>query len=138
MIRKDYILSLIQDFFSKLNEVIQKKEETEPDLIPKKEPFLKLYEEYLKFEPKEAYNISIENLEKHIDANFAKEQHNVRMEMMAELLYKDALNYEHNDEERKNLADKSLTIYKLLEIAERTFSFDRNAKMSELKSIIQN
>ena len=58
--------------------------------------------------------------------------------MMAELLYKDALNYEHNDEERKNLADKSLTIYKLLEIAERTFSFDRNAKMSELKSIIQN
>jgi len=129
---------LIQDFFSKLNEVIQKRDETEPDLIPKKEPFLKLYEEYLKFDYKKAYNISIENLEKHIDTCFAKEQHNIRMEMMAELLYKDATKYEHNDEERRNLADKSLTIYKLLEIAERTFSFDRNAKMAELVSIIQD
>ena len=58
-----------------------------------------------------------------------------RVEILAELLYQDAL-IQSSDDEQKNLLEKSLYLLEYLDQHSDTFSFERKGKIAGIKKMI--
>ncbi|MCD7898838.1 MAG: hypothetical protein LUH22_02905 [Bacteroides sp.] len=128
MIHRDYIMRLLQLFFEALAKFIRNKEGKDPEILrPELED---LYKTYLKV-PWDYYkDLTMEQ----IINSFDEDERLVKMEIVAELFYQDAL-LEDID---IVLLKKARDILKYVDLNSDTFSFDRQRKVSEIEDILQN
>jgi hypothetical protein len=68
-------------------------------------------------------------------SQYKNEEKWLRMEMLAELLYQDAL--KRNGGQKIELLDKSLAVYKQLDVGCSTFSFERKNKIQSICLLIE-
>lgn len=132
MIEKDYIMKLMQQFFKDLEKLVSNQRE-KGDIQNIQVQLCDLYKDYFKKDESFFYNESyltiIEYLESK-DCNVID-----HMEMLAELLYHDAL-IKQNSDLKRNLLVKSLELFKYLNENSKTFSLERNQKIDFIYSYI--
>ncbi|MCI1682587.1 MAG: hypothetical protein LKI39_08540 [Bacteroides sp.] len=127
MIEEDYILRLLTQFLEDISLFLSKrgKENSEKEIQI-------LYSTY--FRSSQYY---YENNISTIDASISQYKENEqesRMQMLAELLYQDALI--KNGEIKVDLLRKSLYLFQKLDIKSKTFSIDRRNKIQQIKTLL--
>lgn len=127
MLQKDYIMRLMSKFFEALALFLARRRKGDEEQI---EIFYTNY-----FHPSEFYiNNSKEDVLNSL-SEYPKDEEEYRMEMLAELLYQDAL--ERKVLELKiDLLKKSLFLYERLDLISTTYSFERKRKIQEISGII--
>jgi hypothetical protein len=127
MFENDYILRIFTEFFEELSSFLSKKGKVDAE-----KEIQTLYETY--FLPSKYY--VREDIET-IYASFSKynrEEQYYRMQMLAELLYNDALIKEGKI--KYDLLRKSLFLYERVDMQSTTFSFNIKMKIQNIKSIL--
>lgn len=127
MLQRDYIMRLIQLFFEALAKFIRSKEGKEPELV--RLELDDLYKTFLK-QPRGYFNdLSIEDI-----INSFDEEELFKIEIVAELMYQDALIGSINE----GLLTKSLALMKHIDLFSDTFSLNRQRKIGEIESLLHN
>lgn len=133
MLERDYIKRLIRQFFDSLEKLIEKKEYLPQENIQLE--FEGMYRTYF-LKPKEFFCIQdSEYILMYLCQTFEKHELLDRVEILAELLYQDALIQSSNDEQ-KELLGKSLYLLEYLDLHSDTFSFERKGKIAGIKKMI--
>lgn len=126
MLQRDYIMRLIQLFFEALAKFLRKKENQTPDVL---RPELdELYKTFLKYPRNHFKDMTIDE----ITDSFDEEEKLYKLEIVAELFYQDALLGEVD----KQLLEKSLALFRYVDLNGDVFSFDRNRKIGEIEAIL--
>lgn len=133
MLERDYIKRLIRQFFDALEKLIEKKEYLPQENIQLE--FEGMYRTYF-LESKEFFcTQDNEYLLMYLCQTFERHELLDRVEILAELLYQDAL-IQSSDDEQKNLLEKSLYLLEYLDQHSDTFSFERKGKIAGIKKMI--
>lgn len=133
MLERDYIKRLIRQFFDALEKLIEKKEYLPQENIQLE--FEGMYRTYF-LESKEFFcTQDKEYLLMYLCQTFERHELLDRVEILAELLYQDAL-IQSSDDEQKNLLEKSLYLLEYLDQHSDTFSFERKSKIAGIKKMI--
>ena len=133
MLERDYIKRLIRQFFDALEKLIEKKEYLPQENIQLE--FEGMYRTYF-LESKEFFcTLDKEYLLMYLCQTFERHELLDRVEILAELLYQDAL-IQSSDDEQKNLLEKSLYLLEYLDQHSDTFSFERKGKIAVIKKMI--
>lgn len=133
MLERDYIKRLIRQFFDALEKLIEKKEYLPQENIQLE--FEGMYRTYF-LESKEFFcTQDKEYLLMYLCRTFERHELLDRVEILAELLYQDAL-IQSSDDEQKNLLEKSLYLLEYLDQHSDTFSFERKGKIAGIKKMI--
>ena len=125
MFERDYIKRIIQNFFKDLNELINGRHEPDSDRLMA--GIGDLYKEYLKKDRTYYYSLPEES----ITRIFEKDGDIYKTEMLAALLRQDGLL-----QNRKDLLEKSLTLYQHINEVSKDFSMDRLEAIREIKTEI--
>ena len=104
-----------------------------PDITEIQKSFDDLYNKFFHQSPEHYYGIGKEELlvELKNEGNSEKEMF-AKIQMLSELLYQDAL-IKNNFHERFALLEKSLFLLEYLDRNSRTFAWDRDQKLEEIK-----
>lgn len=127
MIRKDYLMRILKQFFEFIEKLIEIKQKKKPDEV--RTYLNEIYETYLNHSAEYYLQLSREEI---INA-FEEEEREIKMEMLAELLYQDGL----LDSGLAKL-EKSLNLYDYLQKHSNTYSFNRVQRIEELKYLIDS
>ena len=129
-------MRILQEFFEAIAKIVRQKPGIEPDLSQMQKRFNSMYEQFFKSPAQYFYEtekeIILESMENegHSESDtFAKAQ------MLSELLYQDAL-IKTNIPERCELLEKSLFLLEYLDKSSKTFSWDRNQRIADIKRIL--
>ena len=126
MLQRDYIMRLIQLFFEALAKFLRNKENQKLDVL---RPELdELYKTFLKYPRDHFKDMSIDE----IINSFNDEEKLYKLEIVAELFYQDALLGEVD----RLLLEKSLALFRYVDLNGDVFSFDRNRKVGEITEIL--
>ena len=129
MLARDYIMRLLNDFNENLELLLsRKKKEDDPEL---EVALQSLYNTYFNHLPKYYYNEDGENILNDLMNKYEGTEILTRIEMLAELLYQDALCKQ--SEEQKNLLSKSLYLLEYSDKNSGTFSIQRRDRIDEIK-----
>jgi len=127
MLQRDYIMRLIREFLAALARTLEKKE-----IEDRREELRKLYDQYVG--PYTLYhNAPIDIVLKAI-GGMDEAQRLPKMEMLAELYYAEADTV--GQPTRDFLLEKAFRLYSLIEQEGKTFSLERQRKMSQIQHII--
>lgn len=127
MIRQDYILRLIREFFAALEKALEK-----PEIEDRTRTIHQLYEQYLG--DYEFYqNATVEEALEAI-SNYPEEQRLYRIEMLAELYYAEADN--RMPPFAETLIERALPLFEYVDQHSKLYSFDRKRKMEEIRQRI--
>ncbi|NDV82510.1 hypothetical protein [Bacteroides sp. 51] len=126
MLQRDYIMRLIQLFFEALAKFLRNKENQKPDVL--RSELDELYKTFLKYPRDHFKAMSIDE----IINSFNDEGKLYKLEIVAELFYQDALLGEVD----KLLLEKSLALFRYVDLNGDVFSFDRNRKVGEIEEIL--
>jgi len=124
-------MRLIKQLFDALNELIlQRKEGGVEEIQIQLNGF---YEKYLGRDSSFFYSSSVQSIiDVLVDGRDIQKGGLVRVEMLAELLYRDA-GLKQDAKLRQNLSAKVLSLLEYLQANSNTFSVDRAAKIAELR-----
>ena len=120
MFERDYIMRILQNFFEDIARLIHGRHRFDDE--QQLDAFGDLYKKYLKEGRNHFYASTAEN----ILASFNDEPDGVyKAEMLANLLYHDAC-LQNDETIRKELLEKSLTLYRQVNVQSKDFSLERH------------
>ena len=134
MIERDYLMRMMQMLFDAIAKILYRNVPgVEPDITEIQKSFDDLYNKFFHQSPEHYYGIGKEELlvELKNEGNSEKEMF-AKIQMLSELLYQDAL-IKNNFHERFALLEKSLFLLEYLDRNSRTFAWDRDQKLEEIK-----
>ena len=137
MVERDFIMRMLQEFFDAIAKVVRNENPgQEPDLSRIQERFNDMYNQFFR-QPAEYFyetekEIILDNMEQE---GRSESDILARVQMLSELLYQDAL-IKKDIPERCSLLEKSLYLFEYLGNNSRTFSWDRNQKIEDIKKMI--
>ena len=135
MVERDYIMRLLQDFFSMLAKLVRLKVE-EPDVTRLQERFDEMYRQFFRHEAGHFYETEKEDILEELDREELSEtEQHAMIQMLSELLYQDGL-IKKDISEKCMLLEKSLFLMQYLERYSKTYSWDREQKMSDIIKIL--
>lgn len=132
MLQRDYILRLARQFVEALEKLVEerkKKDDTELQL-----QFQSIYRTYFNHPHTFYYDQDAEYILNDLGQNYEGEELLVRIDMLSELLYQDALL--KVPAEQHFLLKKSLFLLKYMDEHSDTFSLERRRKISEIEEKI--
>ncbi len=124
MLRRDYLMRLIEEFAAALALALEKKE-----FESRREALLRLYDKYLGGRDR-FHHVSLDEVMASV-AEWPEHERLQRTEMLAELYHAESACVA--GPERHDLAGKAYALYTLVCRHDRTYSFDRLRKMDELR-----
>jgi len=135
MIERDYIMRLLQDFFAMIAKLVRLKVE-EPDTTLIQERFNDMYKQFFRHSAEHFYASEKEDILDELakDELSETEQHAL-IQMLSELMYQDGL-IKKDILEKCMLLEKSLFLMQFLERYSKTFSWEREQKMSDINKIL--
>ena len=135
MVERDYIMRLLQDFFTMIAKLIRLKIE-EPDTTRIQERFNEVYRQFFRNSAEHFYDTDKEDILDELarEALSETEQH-AMIQMLSELLYQDGL-IKKDVTEKCMLLDKSLYLMQYLAHHSKTYSWDREQKMSDIHKML--
>ena len=135
MIERDYIMRMLQDFFSMIAKMLRLKME-EPDMTRVQAYINDLYKQFFRHTAEHFYAMEQEAiLEGLKNDNLSESEQDAMMQMLAELLYQDGL-IKIDRAEKISLLEKSLFLFKYLDSNSKTFSWDREQKIGDIHNIL--
>ena len=135
MIERDYIMRMLQDFFSMIAKLIRLKVE-EPDMTRVQERFNEVYKQFFRHSADHFYDTDKEEiLDELAREELSETEQNAVIQMLSELLYQDGL-IKKNITEKCMLLEKSLYLMQYLERHSNTYSWDREQKMSDIHKML--
>ncbi|MCT4615168.1 MAG: hypothetical protein N4A49_09890 [Marinifilaceae bacterium] len=136
MIKQDYLVRLIKEFFKVLAKFVQKLKDGKLSEQEKKESFDRLYIDHMKESRDYFIRNSYEDIfDKYYDEN--KEQFLANLEMLAELIYFDS-NYNAEETIRLSMKKKSYKLYCYIQSESKDFSLKVNKRIIELKREVES
>lgn len=129
MLRRDYIMKLIQQMMDSLFLLLNKKDMND-DL--RREELGKFYKNYIGETAHFYQNSSMEDIVAFVEDKYGKEEVLYRIEMLSEIMYHDSM-LELNIEEQQKKLTKALSVFDYLEENSNTYSIVRAGKIDELK-----
>lgn len=129
MLRRDYIMKLIQQLMDSLFLLLNTKD-MDDDL--RREELDKFYKNYIGETVHFYQNSSIADIVAFVEDKYGKEEVLYRIEMLSEIMYHDSMLELNIDEQRKKLT-KALSVFDYLEENSNTYSIVRAGKIDELK-----
>ena len=135
MIERDYLMRMLQDFFTMLAKLLRQKVE-EPDKVHIQERFNEMYRQFFRKSADHFYALDKETILDDLTKEELSETEQMAMvQMLSELLYQDGL-IKNDVVEKISLLDKSLFMMKYLDRNSKTYSWDREQKMSDIQTIL--
>lgn len=129
MLRRDYILRMLEQFFEVLGELLNKAGKLETEELENQ--LNKLYGDYLKADFEFFYNNDIDRIIEFLGRDSGNDVL-YRAEMLAELLHQDGL-LKTDMEMKRNLLNKALKLFEYIDTEGKTFSMERIKKMELIK-----
>ncbi len=133
MIERDYIMRLIKQFFDALYRLKNKVNETNKEFTHTE--IRDLYKEYFGRDYLFFHQTDAESLIVFVYENNRLFDVLYKMEMLAELIYNDAL-LTDTQEQQIDLFSKALNLYSHLEEKSNTFSMERQNKIMEISKLL--
>ena len=135
MVECDYIMRLLQDFFAMLAKLVRLKVE-EPDMTRVQERFNDMYKQFFRHSADHFYESEKEEiLEVLAKDELSETEQHAMIQMLSELMYQDGL-IKKDITEKCMLLEKSLFLMRYLERYSKTYSWDREQKMSDIHKML--
>lgn len=131
MIRRDYILKIIEELMKAIATLLNKPGAT----VSERESDINACYSMLGFTADDCRTSEIEDILLKIAEE--EEGYMMRVEGMADLLFADATVCDHSEKGRNDLLRKSLTLMQYADEKSGVFSFERNEKMDRIKEMIK-
>ena len=126
-------MRLLSDFTEALEKLI--KEKKQKDGPEYQLQLQSMYRSYFNHTPEFYYDQDADYILNDLQQQYEGDEFLIRVDMLAELLYQDALTKQ--SEEQKYLLSKSLHLIEYLDKHSDTFSFERRNKIQEIKRKIE-
>lgn len=127
MLQRDYIMRLMQLFMEALARFLRNKGGKTPQMLS--DELDVLYKDFVKYPRHHFEDLSVEE----IMNTFIEEERMQKVEIVAELLFQEALLKETPD---KALLKKAMTLLKAVDLVSDTFSLERQRKIGEIESLL--
>lgn len=129
MLQRDYILRLFREFTKAIENILKERNKKEDPEV--QQQLQSLYRAYFNHPHTFYYEQDAEYILNTLRQSCEGEEFLTRIDMLAELMYNDALL--QNAAEQKYLLKKALFLLEYLDSHSDTFSFERRGKISEIK-----
>lgn len=133
MVERDYIKRLVQLFLEALEKLVEKTE-AEPFMV--EQELKSMYMAYFGKPESYFYQTGADGILGFLTEAYAPEERLFRIEMLAELFFRDAV-VKTSVCEKRNLLQKSLFLFGYLDAHSDTFSFERRKKMEEISRLLE-
>jgi len=130
MLRKDYIMKLIQQMIDSLFLLLNKKDMDEDE---RKEQLSQLYKSYTGEAEIFYLNTPLKDILIFLEKEYGQEEVLYRIEMLSEIMYHDGM-LENDPETKKLKLLKTLSLLNFLEERSNTYSITRIGKIDKIKS----
>ena len=135
MVERDYIMRLLQDFFAMIAKLVRLKVE-EPDTTKVQERFNEMYRQFFRQQAEHFYCMEKEDILNELEREELSETgQNAMIQMLSELLYQDGL-IKKDVTEKCMLLEKAFYLMQYLAFYSKTYSWDMEQKMSDIKKIL--
>jgi hypothetical protein len=135
MIERDYIMRMLQDFFTMIAKLMRLKVE-EPDTTLLQERFYDVYKQFFRKPADYFYALDKEDIPDELTKdNMGDAEHYAMVQMLAELLYQDGL-IKKDVVEKIALLEKSFYLFQYIDNNSKTYSWDRLQKMSDINILL--
>ncbi|MDR2681079.1 MAG: hypothetical protein LBC47_09745 [Tannerella sp.] len=135
MIERDYIMRILQDFFNAIAKMMRLNLD-DPDTSRVQERFNDMYKQFFRRSAEHFYEMEKEIILDSLEQEGRNERDTqARVQMLSELLYQDGL-IKKNIPEKCMILEKSLYLFEYLDRSSRTFSWERNRKINDIKKIL--
>lgn len=131
MIKRDYLLAIIEDFFQALAQILYKKKFGKEDV---KHDIDSLYTRFL--ENNRAFFLT-NNLGTALKAFSDPTKVSMQKELLAELLYQELITFDYSIDKRQ-IAVSLLELYNDIEKTEQTLSLEREERKKEVQLWLEN
>lgn len=129
MLQRDYILRLFREFTKAIENILKERNKKEGPEVQLQ--LQSLYRAYFNHPHTFYYEQDAEYILNDLQQNYEGEEFMTRIDMLAELIYNDALL--QNEAEQKYLLKKALFLLEHLDSHSNTFSFERRGKIGEIR-----
>ena len=126
MIERDYIMRLLRQLFDALNEIVHNRKEESAEVVLHQ--VNELYGQYFGREPQFFYDSTTESIIHLLEGSNSHTDALVKIEMLAELVYTDAI-LRPESPLRRDLLVKALGLFEHVEKNSSTFSLSRRDKI---------
>ena len=135
MIERDYLMRMLQEFFSMIAKLVRMKVE-HPDMTLTQERFNEMYKQFFRKPAAYFYDLRKEDILNELtNEELSESEQNAMIQMLSELLYQDGL-IKKDKVEKILLLEKALFLLKYLESNSKTYSWDREQKMGDIIKIL--
>lgn len=136
MIQRDYILKMLEEFFQAMAKIVRHREAGGLGGVASlQERFNRVYEQFFRQPAEHFYALGKEDILDDIwEANSEQDAY-AKMQMLSELFYQDAL-IKDDIPERCQLLEKSLYLLRFIQQNSRTYSWEREIKMADIRKRI--
>jgi hypothetical protein len=135
MVERDYILRILQEFFQAIAKVVRRKEES-GDFAEAEARFDEMYRQFFRRERTYYFDTEKEIIAEDIEDETISERDAIgKIQMLAELLYQDAL-IRKTAPERIDLLEKALYLFRYLDANSKTFSWERGQRMQDIVKML--
>ncbi|MDR1524103.1 MAG: hypothetical protein LBS79_02455 [Tannerella sp.] len=135
MIERDYIMRILQDFFNAIAKLMRLNLD-DPDTSHVQERFNEMYRQFFRSSAEHFYETEKEMILDSLEQEGRSEQDtHARVRMLSELLYQDGL-VKKSIPEKCIVLEKALYLLEYLDRNSRTFSWERNQKINDIKKIL--
>jgi hypothetical protein len=125
-------MRVLEEFFKAIAKLIRTND-SDPDTSRVQERFDEVYRQFFRTPAQHFYESDKESiLDELIDNSKSEQEVNGKVEMLSELMYRDAL-LKNYMPEKCMILEKSLYLLDYLERKSRTYSWDRELKMEDIK-----
>lgn len=130
-------MRILQEFFESIGKVMRRTSDIEdPDTSHLQERFYEMYRQFFRTDADHFYETDKEIILEDLENEGRSEEDNyAKAQMLSELLYRDAL-IKKSVQERCDLLDKSLHLLEYLNANTRTFSWERNQRIADIKKML--
>ena len=137
MVERDFLMRILQEFFEAIAKVVRRESPgSEPDTSLIQERLNDMYGKFFKASADYYYKLGKEDiLEELKSENYSESDICAKVQMLSELLYQDALIKDYIPE-RCELLEKSLYLLEYLNCHSKTFSWDRNQRIADVKKML--
>ena len=137
MIEQDYILKILQQFFEAIAKLVRHREDGDGDTAELQARFDEMYELFFKESANHFYQVDKDDIVDELESEGCSERDTfAKAQMLAELLYQDAL-IKTLIPERCALLEKSFYLFQYLEHGTKTYSWDREIKMRNIRQMLE-
>jgi len=134
MLQRDYIMRILQQFYDALHKLVNNIEAEKIEDVQLQ--FNGMYLDYLKKDSSFFYENDISTILQFLGDGNDKESL-VKISILAELLYNDAL-LNQKSEMKQKLLSKTLDLLLLIKSRDKTFSEERDSRIEQIKELLSN